>query len=137
MAYRIETVFEGYVFDVHVWLEGKRITLSYDGAKTWKSTDDIDVTDGVLDLIMICEGLNGTGWKISLKIVGQAKAFYEKSGEIEKKKHSYLVELIEMPKPKKGKKSPKKAPPKKAPPTKKAPPKKSSPGQKKDDSDKK
>jgi len=97
MKYRIVTVFEGYVFDVVLELEGSSIKLSYDGDKTWKSTDDIQVEDGILDLLMICKGLNGTDWKLSLTILGQSKPLYEKSSEIVKKKYSYLSEEIEMP----------------------------------------
>lgn len=97
MSYRIKTVFEGYVLDVHVELEGNPINLSYDGSKTWKSTDDINV-EGALDLLMICRGLNGTGWKISLTLDGQSKAFYEKEGEIKSKGYSRLIKDITMPK---------------------------------------
>lgn len=108
MKATIETVFEGYVFDVYCELEGRTINLSYDGDKTWKSTDTISFK-GTLNVFIACTGVNGTKCSVKLSLKGKAKPFHQREFKIESKGFSRLDEEATVPthkkKPSKRKKS--------------------------------
>lgn len=100
MQYRITSQFEGYVTSLYLFLEGQPIHMSYDGEKTFKSTDYIESSDATIDVVMRIYGLNGTGWSLNVTVNRDDMPSYEKKleekGQIKKKQTDLLQKEIEL-----------------------------------------
>jgi hypothetical protein len=68
--YRIKTTINGVFTDMDLYLESKRIMLSYDGDQTYASTDILDLTDSIV-LQWIGRGLSSQDWTITLLVAAQ------------------------------------------------------------------
>ena len=68
--YRIKTTIDGVFTDMDLYLEAKRIALSYNGDQTYASTDIFDLTD-TLVLQWIGRGLSFQDWTITLLVAAQ------------------------------------------------------------------
>ena len=89
---KLETKVEGFLFDTQVWLEGIPITLSYDGIKTWTSTDMVNVT-GNLDILFHAVGVSGTDWALTItKSEPTTKVIYQKTGKTKSNGHSAITD---------------------------------------------
>jgi hypothetical protein len=66
-VYRIKTTVEGVFTSMDYFLEGKRVLLSYDGDKTYSSTDQLELANK-LTLQWIAVGLSFQDWTITLLI---------------------------------------------------------------------
>src|SRR5437016_4121546 len=66
-VFRIRTKVEGVFTSMDYFLEGKRVLLSYDGDKTYGSSDLLDLTK-TLTLQWIAVGLSFQEWTITLLI---------------------------------------------------------------------
>ena len=87
---KVRTEVVGFLFDAQVWLEGNEITLSYDGNKTWQSTDVVDV-DGNLDILFHGVGVAGTDWTLTIKeLEPKKKDLYERKGMTQSNGHSLV-----------------------------------------------
>lgn len=68
--YRIKTSIQGVFTDMDLYLEAKRIALSYDGDQTYASTDIFDLADKIV-LQWIGRGLSFQQWTITLLVAAQ------------------------------------------------------------------
>ncbi len=97
MKYKVVIEVKTYATSTFVQLEGYKVSLAYNGNDLWKATKVIDVTDGVLDVVFQCNGLNGTDWGIALMLNNDKKPILEKNGTIMKKNYSLIIESIPLP----------------------------------------
>jgi len=68
MRYKVKSVLEGYLTSYYYFLEGRSIFLSYDGDRTYLSTDYLDIPGNKLDIAMQVFGYDGAAWKLKLVI---------------------------------------------------------------------
>jgi hypothetical protein len=102
--YRVKTKVEGVFTSMDYFLEGKRILLSYDGDKTYSSTDLLDL-DKTLKLQWIAVGLSFQEWTITLLIAQKkpdgtfdTEKKWTTSGEIPTTGGSQLYKEIDLSK---------------------------------------
>ena len=100
MKYRITSELEGYFTSVYLLLEGKSIHMSYDGEKTYRSTDYVEVVDDNLDVMMRVYGLNGTAWVLRIAVTRDDSPSYRKEfenkGEIRKNQTDLLTKQVSL-----------------------------------------
>ena len=95
---KTETEVIGVLFDGQVWLEGQESKLAYDGDETRKSTDFVDVTDGVLNIMFHGVGIAGTAWKVTINLLEpDVKEFFKKTGSIQSNGHSLIEDSKPLP----------------------------------------
>ena len=92
----VETKVVGFLSNVQLWLEGQETNLSYDGNKTWKSTDQVTVNDGILSIMLHCQGFTGAKWEITINDTKSAKELYKEKGSIDETGHSLLVDGVKI-----------------------------------------
>jgi hypothetical protein len=100
MKYRITSELEGYVTSAYLFLEGQPVHMSYDGKKTYRSTDYLEVDDDNLDVVMRVYGLNGTDWTLKIVVTRDDNPPYRKEleskGEIRKKQTALLTKQVSL-----------------------------------------
>jgi len=77
----VVTVIEGSLTSVFVQLEGFDIGLSYDGQKTYMSTDLLDI-DGALNVTFHGIGISFAKWTITITLDGAEKPLFKQSGTV-------------------------------------------------------
>ena len=92
--YKLEIKFTGAVLDLTIELEGKEIGLYFDGISTWTRTLEEFEIEGMLDLVMLCKGINGTKWVLEIRVDGKGPKLY--SGVI-RRGFSSLRDEIDLP----------------------------------------
>lgn len=92
----LETRVEGFLTSLFVSLEGFEIGMAYDGIKTYRSTDLIEI-DGALNLTFHGVGIAFAKWKISVGFLGDEAPFFERSGRISIDNESIVKEAILIP----------------------------------------
>lgn len=94
---KVKTEVVGFLFDAQVWLEGNQILLSYDGNKTWQSTDMVNVEDGRLNIMFHGIGVAGTEWVLTItKLEPQKKELYKKEGATQSTGHSLISDSVKI-----------------------------------------
>jgi len=94
---KVRTEVVGFLFDVQLWLEGNPIALSYDGNKTWKSTDILDV-EGNLNISFHAVGVAGTDWVLTIvELEPKKKDLYKKEGTTQSTGHSFIADSVPVP----------------------------------------
>ncbi|SRR5258705_1993967 len=94
---KIETQVVGYLFDAQVWLEGQETKLAYDGDKTRKSTDVIEVNDDELNLTFHGVGIAGTDWELTIiELHPDKKELYKRKGAIKSTGHSLIMDSVKL-----------------------------------------
>jgi hypothetical protein len=100
MRYRVTSRFEGYVTSAYLFLEGFPIHMSYDGKKTYRSTDYLEIDDDALDVVLRVYGLNGTAWTLAVTVTRDGVPSFKKelthTGEILKKQTGLLTTYISL-----------------------------------------
>lgn len=93
---KVQTTITGFLFSAQVWLEGREISLSYDGNKTWTSTDMVDVSDGILNMIFHGQGLAGTDWTLNIDRIEPDKNLFKNAGSITATGHSLVADAVKI-----------------------------------------
>lgn len=94
---KLETVVVGYLFDAQVWLEGQETKLSYDGDKTRRSTDVIQVNDDELNITFHGVGVAGTDWQLTItQLQPTKKELYDRKGSIQSSGHSLVMDSVKL-----------------------------------------
>ena len=94
---KLETLVVGFLFDAQVWLEGQETKLSYDGDKTRKSTDVIDVSDNELNITFHGVGVAGTEWELTInELEPDKKQLYDRKGSIKSTGHSLVMDSVKL-----------------------------------------
>lgn len=94
---KVRTEVVGFLFDAQLWLEGNQISLSYDGSKTWQSTDVLDITDGRLNILFHGVGITGTDWVLTItQLEPQKKELYKKEGKTQSTGHSFVSDSVKV-----------------------------------------
>jgi hypothetical protein len=94
---KTETLVVGYLFDAQVWLEGQETKLAYDGDKTRKSTDVIEINDDELRINFHGVGVAGTEWELTINELQPTKRqLYNRKGAIKSTGHSLIEDSVEL-----------------------------------------
>jgi hypothetical protein len=93
MKHKVAIEVTGYVSSAFVQLEEMEIELSYDGDKTRKATQELQIK-GDLDLLFKVRGWNGTDWTVAITMDDAENPAFKKAGRIEKKNYSLLRKSI-------------------------------------------
>ena len=94
---KLETVVVGFLFDAQIWLEGQETKLSYDGDKTRKSTDVINVDDNELNITFHGVGIAGTEWGLTItELEPDEKELYDRKGAIKSTGHSLVMDSVKL-----------------------------------------
>lgn len=94
---KLETVVVGYLFDAQVLLEGKETKLAYDGDKTRRSTDVIEVNDNQLEITFHGVGVAGTEWLLVVtQLEPTEKTLYKREGAIKSTGHSLVFDSVDL-----------------------------------------
>jgi hypothetical protein len=96
----IETQVVGFLFDAQISLESIETKLSYDGVKTRKSTDVVEVKDGVLNIMFHGVGIATTDWEITVTQLQPNKELFKKKGTTGSTGHSLVFDAVTLPKEK-------------------------------------
>lgn len=92
---KLETVVVGYLFDAQVLLEGQETKLAYDGDKTRKSTDVVEVNDNELEITFHGVGVAGTEWLLVVtQLEPTKKTLYKREGAIKSTGHSLVIDSV-------------------------------------------
>ncbi len=100
MKHKVISQLEACVTSAGLELEGKRVGMSYDGDKAYKSTDYFEIDDAKLDVVLRVVGLNGTAWKLTLDVTRDDDASYEKTykrkGEITRNQTDFFKKTVSL-----------------------------------------
>lgn len=91
---QVEITFYGAVLDLKIELEGMEVGLYFDGVSEWTRVLENFEIEGMLDLVMLCKGMNGTAWELEITVDDNEPITY--AGEI-KKGYSLISDEIEIP----------------------------------------
>jgi len=92
---KVETVVVGYLFDAQVTLEGQETQLAYDGDKTRRSTDIIEINDNELEIAFHGVGVAGTEWQLTItQLEPVERTLYEREGAIKSTGHSLVLDSV-------------------------------------------
>ena len=92
---KVETVVVGYVFDAQVSLEGQQTQLAYDGDKTRRSTDVVEVNDNELEITFHAVGVAKTEWNLTItQLEPVERKLYDLDGSIRSTGHSLVFDSV-------------------------------------------
>lgn len=92
---KVETVVVGYLFGAQVSLEGQATQLAYDGDKTRKSTDVIEIKDNELEIVFHGVGVATTEWQLTVtQLEPVERKLYDREGAIKSTGHSLVMDSV-------------------------------------------
>ncbi|PYS81513.1 MAG: hypothetical protein DMF67_16555 [Acidobacteria bacterium] len=94
--HKVVTVVEGVITSLFVSLEGFEIGMSYDGDKTYQSTDVLDMDDA-LNIVFHPRGIAFAQWKITVTLDDANEPLFKRSGQLTLDNESILKEAIPVP----------------------------------------
>jgi len=94
--HKVRTEVEGFLTSVFVSLEGFEIGLSYDGDKSYQSTDLLEI-DEALNLVFHGRGIAFADWKINITLDDNEEPLVQRSGHLTLDNECILKEGIPLP----------------------------------------